>query len=86
MKTILKSDKSLIFGDFYKKHRVLASARFLFIGIMVRVFANSTENRGSIPGRSHTKDSKMLLYASLLNTQHYKVRIKNKVEESKEKN
>ena len=33
---------------------------------------------GSIPGR-HTKDSKTVLDASLLNTQQYKVRIKSKV-------
>ena len=35
---------------------------------------------------SHTKDSKMALDASLLITQHYKVRIKGKVEQSMEKN
>ena len=33
----------------------------------------------------HTKDSKMVLDASLLNTQHYKVRIKDKVELSEER-
>ena len=36
------------------------------------------------PRSSHTKDSKMVLDASLLYTQHYKVRIKGKVEQSKE--
>ena len=35
------------------------------------------------PRSSHTKDSKMVLDASLLNTQHYKVRIKGKVEQSR---
>ena len=36
---------------------------------------------------SHTKDSKKLvLCAALLNTQHYKVWIKGKVEQSREKN
>ena len=34
---------------------------------------------------SHTKDSKMLLEVSFLNTQHYKVQIKGKVEQSSER-
>ena len=34
---------------------------------------------------SHTKDSKMVLDDSLLNTQHYKVQIKGKVEQTREK-
>ena len=34
---------------------------------------------------SHIKDSKMILYAPLLNTQHYKARIKGKVEQSGER-
>ena len=33
----------------------------------------------------HTKDLKMVLDAALLNTQHYKVRIKGKVEQSRER-
>ena len=33
---------------------------------------------GFHPRLSHTKDSKMVLDTSLLNTQHYKVRIKSK--------
>ena len=39
---------------------------------------------GFNPRLSHTKDSKMVLDATLLNTQHYKVRIKGKVEQSRE--
>ena len=39
---------------------------------------------GSIPGRVIPKTQKMVLDASLLNTQHYKVRIKGKVEQSRE--
>ena len=39
---------------------------------------------GFNPRSSHTKDSKMVLDDSLLNTQHYKVRIKGKVEQSRE--
>ena len=50
---------------------------------MSRVFANGPGDWGSIPGR-HAKDSKMVLDASLLNTQHYKVRIKGKVDQSRE--
>ena len=33
---------------------------------------------------SHTKDSKMVLNAALLSNQHYKVKIKGKVEQSRE--
>ena len=50
---------------------------------MSRVFANSLGNQGSIPGCIIPKTQKMLLAASLLNTQHYKVSIKGKVEQSK---
>ena len=54
------------------------------IGLGVRVFANGPEDLGSIPGRVIPKTQKMVLDASLLNTQHYKVRIKGKVEQSRE--
>ena len=46
------------------------------IGLAVRVFANGPGDLGSIPGRVIPKTQKMVLDASLLNTQHYKVRIK----------
>ena len=39
---------------------------------------------GSIPGRVIPKTQKMVLDASLFNTQHYKVRIRGKVEQSRE--
>ena len=55
------------------------------IGMMVRVFANGPGDLGSIPGRVIPKTQKMVLHASLLNTQHYKVRIKSKEEQSREK-
>ena len=45
---------------------------------MVRVFANGPGDQGSIPGRDIRKTKKMVLDATLLNTQHYKVRIKGK--------
>ena len=54
------------------------------IGLAVRVFANGPGDLGSVPGRVIPKTQKMVLDASLLNTQHYKVRIKGKVEQSRE--
>ena len=45
------------------------------------VFANGPGNRGSIPGRVIPKIQKMLLDAALLNTQHYKVKTKDNVEQ-----
>ena len=53
---------------------------------MVRVFANDPGDRGSIPGRVIPKTQKMVRDTSLFNTQHYKVRIKGKVEQSRERN
>ena len=52
------------------------------IGPAVRVFANGPGDLGSIPGRVIPKTLKMELDTSLLNTQHYKVRFKGKVEQS----
>ena len=54
------------------------------IGLGVREFTNGPGDLGSIPGRVIPKTQKMVLDASLLNTQHYKVRIKGKVEQSRE--
>ena len=51
---------------------------------MSRVFANGPGDRGSIRGQVMPKTEKMVLDAALFNTQHYKVRIKGKVEQSKE--
>ena len=51
---------------------------------MSRVFANGPGDRGSIPGRLIPKTQKLVLDAALLNTQHYKVRIKGKEEQSLE--
>ena len=49
---------------------------------MSRVFANGPGDRGSIPAQVIPKTQKMVLDAALLNTQHYKVWIKGKVEQS----
>ena len=51
---------------------------------MIRVFADGPRDRGSVPDRVIPKTQKMILDASLLNTQHYKVRIKSIVEQSRE--
>ena len=56
----------------------------LSCGLMSRVFANGPGDQGSIPGRVIPKTQKMVLDATLLSTQHYKVRIKGKVEQSRE--
>ena len=57
----------------------------LDIGMMVRVFTNGMGDLSSIPGRIIPKTQKMALDASLLNTQHYKVWIKGKVKQSRER-
>ena len=44
---------------------------------MVRIFTSSRRDQVFIPQLSHTKDSGMVLDASLLNTQHYNVKIKD---------
>ena len=47
-------------------------------------FANGPGDQGSILGQVIPKTQKMVLNAALLNTQHYKGRIKGKVEQSRE--
>ena len=49
------------------------------------VFANGPRDQGSIPGHVIPTTLKMVLNTSLLNTQQYKVRIKDKVEQSRER-
>ena len=55
------------------------------IGLVDRVFTNGPGDQGYIPGHVIPKTSKMILDTSLLNTQQYKVRIKGKVEQSRER-
>ena len=50
---------------------------------MVRVFTNGPGDLGS--SRVIPNTQKMVLYTSLLNTQQYKVGIKSKVEQSRER-
>ena len=49
------------------------------------MFTNAPGDPGSIPGRVIPNTQKMVLDATLLNTQHYKIRIKGKVEQSRER-
>ena len=51
---------------------------------MVRVLANGPGDLRLIPGRVIPKTQKMVLDATLLSTQHYKVWIKGKVEQFRE--
>ena len=53
--------------------------------MMVRVFVSGPGDLGSILGRVIPKTQKMLLDASLLNTQQHKLGIKGKVEQSRER-
>ena len=50
---------------------------------MSRVFAKGSGDQGSIPDQVIPKTQKMVLDSALLNSQHYKVRIKGKVEQSR---
>ena len=52
---------------------------------MGRVFVNGPGDLSSIQGRVILKIRKMVLDTALLNTQQYKVRIKGKVEQSRER-
>ena len=92
---IVRLEFELVYYDSavqYVSHYATETPLYLFIyiyiyniGVAVRVFANGPGHLGSIPGRVIPKTQKMVLDASLLNTQHYKVRIKGKVEQSRER-
>ena len=57
---------------------------YLSIDLISRVFLKGPGDRGSIPARVIPKIKKMVLDAALFNTQHYKVSINGKVEQSRE--
>ena len=63
----------------------LNSAVMLNCGLVGRVFANGPGDLGYIPGSIIPKTLKMVLDTSLVNTQQYKVRIKGKVGQFKER-
>ena len=65
-------------------HITFSTNERIHIYIYFRVFANGPGDLGSIPGRVIPKTLKMELDTTLLNTQHYKVRFKGKVEQSRE--
>ena len=56
------------------------------IGLVVRVFTTGPGDLGSLPCHVIPKILKMVLDTSLLNSQHYKVCIKDKLEQSWERN
>ena len=56
---------------------------YWFIGLAVRVFANGPGDSGL--SQIIPKTQKMVLDAALINTPHYKVRIKGKVEQFRER-
>ena len=80
MFNVTSSDAVMVMDDVGKSniHKMLC----IWIGPAVRVFANGPGDLGSIPGRVIPKTLKMELDTTLLNTQHYKVRFKGKVEQS----
>ena len=55
------------------------------IGLVGRVFANGPGDLGSILGRVIPKTLEMVLDTSLLNTHQYKICIKGKVDQSRER-
>ena len=65
-------------------HKTKPNQSFQLIGLMSRVFANGPGDLGSIPGHVIPKTLKMVLDTTLLKTQQYKLRIKGKVEQSRE--
>ena len=58
---------------------------YRLLGLVGRVWANSSGDMVSIPGRDILKTFKMVLDAFLLNTQQYKVGMKGKIEQSRER-
>ena len=64
---------------------VLVYYHFRLIGQVGRLFANGPGDPGSIQGRVIPKTFKMVLDTSLLNTQQCKVRMKGKVEQTRER-
>ena len=61
------------------------SCNYWLIGLVGRVFANGPGDLGTIPGHIISKTLKMALLTSLFNTQQHKVRLKGKMEQSRER-
>ena len=77
-------EKKNLTDNYTKNININVQRTYRDIGPAVRVFANGPGDLGSIPGRVIPKTLKMELDTTLLNTQHYKVRFKGKVEQSRE--
>ena len=75
---VTKVINTLTQEDFHGAFQRLLERYFM----LFRVFANGPGDLGSIPGRVIPKTLKIVLDTTLLNTQHYKVRFKGKVEQS----
>ena len=76
--------RSIIIISYWKPYSSVQIMFYVGMHLVGRIFANGTGDRGSIPGRVIPKTQKKVLDASLLNTRHYKVWIKDKVEQSRE--
>ena len=74
-----------VYSSHSSPHSITLKIKLAYIGMMVRVFVNGSEDLGSIQGQVIPKTQKMLLDSSSLNTQHYKVWIKGEVEQSRER-
>ena len=78
----------LIFIKYFSHfHQIFCSFYQIISTIILvgRVCANGPGDLGSIPGHVLSKTFKMVLDTALLNTQQYKVRIKGKVEQVRER-
>ena len=72
-------------GNFSAPYRLLFFIIIFLLCLVGRVFTHGPGDLGKIPGRVIPKTLKMVLDTSLLNTQQYIVRIKCKVEQSRER-
>ena len=85
--------KKFHFFSFFQKNFPLLNDPYIYIYIyiytqairlMSSVFTNGLGDQSSIPSRIIPKTQKKVLNAALLNTQHFKVSIKDKVEQIRE--
>ena len=70
---------------FHAKSYFSICIKYMICNHILLVFPNGPEDLGSISGRVIPKTLKMVLDTTLLNTQHYKVGFKGKVEQSRER-
>ena len=66
-------------------YQYISTHKIIYIDQAGRVFANGPGDLGLISGLVIPKTLKMILDNSLLNTQQYKIRIKSKMEQSRER-